>query len=83
MARERVKVEYRFIIPMGGGMYLMESEERPVNVWHSVDLNDGCSCENAQASHNPNCKHKRRLQAYKEAGRLPDPQYGKAEFQVS
>lgn len=71
MAREKVRVAYRFIIPQGGGMYLMQSRKRPETVWHMCDINDGCSCEDAQANGNPNCGHKKFLNELAAQGRLP------------
>lgn len=71
MARERTQIEYRFIIPQGTGSYLMESESRPNDVFHMVDLIEGCSCESSLASGNKNCKHLQRLRRLAAEGRLP------------
>ncbi len=51
-------------------MYLVESRQRPKVVFHSTDINDGCSCEDAQANGNPNCGHKKLLEELKAEGHL-------------
>jgi hypothetical protein len=50
------------------------------NVFHSVSLKDGCSCEDATLNENPECEHMVYLKKMTELGLLPNERHGNSYF---